>query len=195
MINGDTETGITTFFLKHEIDTGEVIQQVRVPIADTDDVGIVHDKLMLLGGRLVVETVDAILAGTVKSIPQEEMAVVGELRPAPKIFKDTCRIDWNRPVKRIYDFVRGLSPYPAAWTELVQPGGESVVVKIFETEKIGESHQLAPGTLQTDGKTYIRVTAEDGFVGIRSLQLPGKKKLKTDELLRGFRLTEGYVMK
>ena len=153
MINGDTETGITTFFLKHEIDTGEVIQQVRVPIADTDDVGIVHDKLMLLGGRLVVETVDAILAGTVKSIPQEEMAVVGELRPAPKIFKDTCRIDWNRPVKRIYDFVRGLSPYPAAWTELVQPGGESVVVKIFKTEKIGESHQLAPGTLQTDGKT------------------------------------------
>ena len=104
VINGDTETGITTFFLKHEIDTGEVIQQVRVPIADTDNVGIVHDKLMLLGGRLVVETVDAILAGTVKSIPQEEMAVVGELRPAPKIFKDTCRIDWNRPVKRIYDF-------------------------------------------------------------------------------------------
>ena len=123
------------------------------------------------------------------------MAVVGELRPAPKIFKDTCRIDWNRPVKRIYDFVRGLSPHPAAWTELVQPGGESVVVKIFKTEKIGESHQLAPGTLQTDGKTYIRVAAEDGFVGIRSLQLPGKKKLKTDELLRGFRLTEGYVMK
>ena len=97
VINGDTETGITTFFLKHEIDTGEVIQQVRVPIADTDNVGIVHDKLMLLGGRLVVETVDAILAGTVKSIPQEEMAVVGELRPAPKIFKDTCRIDWNQP--------------------------------------------------------------------------------------------------
>ena len=125
VINGDTETGITTFFLKHEIDTGEVIQQVRVPIADTDNVGIVHDKLMLLGGRLVVETVDAILAGTVKSIPQEEMAVVGELRPAPKIFKDTCRIDWNRPVKRIYDFVRGLSPYPAAWTELVQSSGES----------------------------------------------------------------------
>lgn len=195
VINGDTETGITTFFLKHEIDTGEVIQQVRVPIADTDNVGIVHDKLMLLGGRLVVETVDAILAGTVKSIPQEEMAVVGELRPAPKIFKYTCRIDWNRPVKRIYDFIRGLSPYPAAWTELVQPGGESVVVKIFETEKIGESHQLTPGTLQTDGKTYIRVAAEDGFVGICSLQLPGKKKLKTDELLRGFRLTEGYVMK
>lgn len=192
VMNGDAETGITTFFLKHEIDTGEVIQQVRVPIADTDNVGIVHDKLMLLGGRLVVETVDAILSGTVKSVPQEEMAVVGELRPAPKIFKETCRIDWNQPVKRVYDFVRGLSPYPAAWTELVQPDGTRVVVKIFDTEKIPASHQLAPGTLQTDGKSYIRVAAADGFVGIRALQLPGKKRLKTDELLRGFRLTEEF---
>ena len=195
VINGDAETGITTFFLKHEIDTGEVIQQVRVPIADTDDVGVVHDKLMLLGGKLVVETVDAILAGTVKSIPQEEMAVVGGLRPAPKIFKETCRIDWNLPVKRIYDFVRGLSPYPAAWTELVQPGGETVVVKVFETEKIEEPHQLIPGTLLTDGKSFLRVAAANGFIGIRSLQLPGKKRLKTDELLRGFRLTEEFKMK
>ena len=134
VINGDTETGITTFFLRHEIDTGEVIQQVRIPIADTDDVGIVHDKLMMLGGKQVTETVDAILNDAVKPIPQEEMAVVGELRPAPKIFKDTCRIDWNQPVKRIYDFIRGLSPYPAAWSELVQPDGEAVVMKIFETE-------------------------------------------------------------
>ena len=129
VINGDTETGITTFFLKHEIDTGEVIQQVRIPIADTDNVEIVHDKLMHLGGRLVIETVDAILEGKVKSIPQEEMAVAGELRPAPKIFKETCRIDWNQPVKRVYDFIRGLSPYPAAWSELVNPEGEAVVVK------------------------------------------------------------------
>lgn len=190
VINGDKETGITTFFLKHEIDTGEVIQQVRVPIADTDNVGIVHDKLMMLGGRLVIETVDAILDETVKPIPQEQMAVVGELRPAPKIFKDTCRIDWSQPVKRIYDFIRGLSPYPAAWTELVQPNGTVVVLKIFETEKIVESHSLPSGTIRTDGKTYIRIAAPDGFVDIRSLQLPGKKRLKTDELLRGFRLAD-----
>ncbi len=190
VINGDKETGITTFFLKHEIDTGEVIQQVRVPIADTDNVGIVHDKLMMLGGRLVIETVDAILDGTVKPIPQEQMAVVGELRPAPKIFKDTCRIDWNQPVKRIYDFIRGLSPYPAAWTELVQPDGTVLVLKIFETEKVVESHSLPSGTIQTDGKTYIRIAAPDGFINIRSLQLPGKKRLKTDELLRGFRLAD-----
>ncbi len=195
IINGDTETGITTFFLRHEIDTGEVIQQVRIPIADTDDVGIVHDKLMMLGGKLVTETVDAILNDVVKPIPQEEMAVVGELRPAPKIFKDTCRIDWNQPVKRIYDFIRGLSPYPAAWSELVQPDGETVVMKIFETEKIIQSHQLTPGTLLTDGKTYIHVAAADGIIGIRALQLPGKKRLKTDELLRGFRLTEEFRVK
>lgn len=192
VINGDTETGITTFFLKHEIDTGEVIQQVHVPIEDTDNVGIVHDKLMLLGGRLVVETVDAILNDTVKSIPQEAMATVGELRPAPKIFKETCRINWDQSVKRIYDFVRGLSPYPAAWTELVQPDGENVVMKIFDTEKIVSPHQLNPGTLLTDGKTYIRVAAQDGFVEILTLQLPGKKRLKVDELLRGFRLTEEF---
>ncbi len=190
VINGDTETGITTFFLRHEIDTGEVIQQVRVPIADTDNVGIVHDKLMTLGGQLVTETVDAILNGTVKTIPQEEMAVVGELRPAPKIFKETCRIDWNQPVKRIYDFIRGLSPYPAAWSELLLPDGTTMVVKIFETEKLSQPHQLSPGTLLTDGKSYIRIAVTDGLIGIRALQLPGKKRLKTDELLRGFRLTE-----
>ena len=192
VINGDTETGITTFFLKHEIDTGEVIQQVRVPIADTDNVEVVHDKLMKLGGQLVVETVDAILNGTVKSIPQEEMAVVGELRSAPKIFKETCRIDWNKPVKQIYDFIRGLSPYPAAWSELVNPQGETVVVKVFDSEKMHEPHQLLPGTIVTDGKTSLKVAAADGFVSIRSLQLPGKKRLKTDELLRGFHLTEEY---
>lgn len=192
VINGDTETGITTFFLKHEIDTGEVIRQQRVPIADTDNVEVVHDKLMMLGGKLVVETVDDILNDRVKPMPQEEMAVAGELRPAPKIFKETCRIDWNRPVKKIYDFVRGLSPYPGAWTELISPEGETVVLKIFESEKNVEKHGLIPGTIVTDGKKTIKIAVPDGFLSILSLQLPGKKRLKTDELLRGFRLTEAY---
>ncbi|MGR4857644.1 methionyl-tRNA formyltransferase [Bacteroides pyogenes] len=192
VINGDTETGITTFFLKHEIDTGEVIRQQRVPIADTDNVEVVHDKLMMLGGKLVVETVDDILNDRVKPMPQEEMAVAGELRPAPKIFKETCRIDWNRPVKKIYDFVRGLSPYPGAWTELISPEGEKVVLKIFESEKNVEKHGLIPGTIVTDGKKTIKIAVPDGFLSILSLQLPGKKRLKTDELLRGFRLTEAY---
>ena len=195
VINGDTETGITTFFLKHEIDTGEVIQQVAVPIADTDNVEVVHDKLMMLGGKLVVETVEAILNDTVKTIPQEEMAVVGELRPAPKIFKDTCRINWSQPVKKVYDFIRGLSPYPAAWSELITAEGETVVLKVFESEKVYEPHQLEVGTVLTDGKKYLKVAVPDGFVSLLSLQLPGKKRLKTDELLRGYRLADGCKMK
>ncbi|HJD74453.1 MAG TPA: methionyl-tRNA formyltransferase [Bacteroides reticulotermitis] len=194
VMNGDAETGITTFFLQHEIDTGRVIQQVRIPIAETDNVGIVHDKLMMLGGELVVETVDAILNDTIKPIAQEDMAVVGELRPAPKIFKETCRIDWQQPVKRIYDFIRGLSPYPAAWSELVNPEGEAVIVKIYESEKIIESHQLASGTIVTDGKKVMKVAVSDGYISILSLQLPGKKRLKTEELLRGYRLTNDFKM-
>ena len=196
VMNGDTETGITTFFLRHEIDTGEVIQQVKVPISDTDDVGIVHDKLMVLGGKLVTETVDAIINGTVKSIPQEEMAVTGELRPAPKIFKDTCRIDWNNSVKKIYDHVRGLSPYPAAWTELHQPDSDILSpVKIFQTEKIAKAHACRTGSIETDGKTYLHVAVADGFIDIKSLQLPGKKRLLTEELLRGFKITNDCFFK
>ena len=194
VINGETETGITTFFLKHEIDTGEVIQQVRVPIADTDNVGVVHDKLMMLGGELVIETVDAILNDAVKPIPQEEMAVAGELRPAPKIFKETCRIDWKQPVKKVYDHIRGLSPYPSAWTELITPEGETIVAKIFEVEKLTASHQLPAGTIQTDGKTFIHVAVPDGYISVKALQLPAKKRLKTEEFLRGFRLTNEYKM-
>ena len=190
VINGETETGLTTFFLRQEIDTGEVIRQVRVPIADTDDVGAVHDRLMLLGGQLVTDTVDDILAGRVTPIPQEQMPTDTPLRPAPKIFKDTCRIDWNRPAKQVYDFIRGLSPYPAAWTELQQPGQPPVVLKIFESEKLPQPHSLPVGTVQTDGKTYLRVAVADGFVGIRSLQLPGKRRLSVEELLRGFRLVQ-----
>ncbi len=186
VINGDTETGITTFFLQHAIDTGEVIQQVKIPIEDTDDVGIVHDKLMNLGGELVVETVDAIIDGTIKSTPQEEMEVVGDLRHAPKIFKDTCRIEWNQSTKKVYDFIRGLSPYPAAWTELKNGNGEVIVVKIFESEKIDEKHQFTSGTLVTDGKKYLKIATTDGFINIISLQLPSKKRMKIDDVLRGY---------
>lgn len=188
VINGDTETGITTFFLKHEIDTGEVIQQVRVPIADTDNVEVVHDKLMYLGGELVVETVDAILNGTVKSIPQEDMVQPDtELRPAPKIFKETCRIDWQIGVKLVYDFIRGLSPYPAAWTELCTAEGNRQVLKIFETEKIFAEHACPVGAVRTDGKTYFQVALKDGFLNILTLQLAGKKRMQVTDFLRGYR--------
>lgn len=195
VINGDTETGITTFFLKHEIDTGEIIDQVRVPIADTDNVEVVYERLMRLGGDLVLKTVDAILEGSVKTIPQEELAQVGELRPAPKIFKETCRIDWTIGVKRIYDFVRGLSPYPAAWTELYQEGADPVMIKIFETEKIFCEHSLAPGTIVTDCKTYFKIASSDGYVNVLSLQLAGKKRMEINDFLRGYRHTEKAYVK
>ncbi|HJF07231.1 MAG TPA: methionyl-tRNA formyltransferase [Phocaeicola coprocola] len=195
VINGDTETGITTFFLKHEIDTGEIIDQVRVPIADTDNVEVVYERLMHLGGDLVLKTVDAILEGSVKTIPQEELAQVGELRPAPKIFKETCRIDWTIGVKRIYDFVRGLSPYPAAWTELYQEGTDPVMLKIFETEKLFCEHSLAPGTIVTDSKTYFKIASSDGYVNVLSLQLAGKKRMEINDFLRGYRHTEKAYVK
>lgn len=195
VINGDTETGITTFFLKHEIDTGEIIDQVRVPIADTDNVEVVYERLMRLGGDLVLKTVDAILEGSVKTIPQEELAQVGELRPAPKIFKETCRIDWTIGVKRIYDFVRGLSPYPAAWTELYQEGTDPVMLKIFETEKLFCEHSLAPGTIVTDCKIYFKIASSDGYVNVLSLQLAGKKRMEINDFLRGYRHTEKAYVK
>ena len=191
VMNGDTETGITTFFLKHEIDTGDIIQQVRVPIADTDNVEIVYDKLMKLGGDLVLETVDRILDGTVKSVPQADVLPETELRPAPKIFKETCRIDWNKGMKKVYDFVRGLSPYPAAWTEICLPDGTKQVLKIFETEKIFTQHGVQVGTIDTDRKTYFRIAVEDGFVNLLSIQIAGKKRMTISDFLRGYRYTPG----
>ncbi len=196
VINGDTETGITTFFLQHEIDTGEIIQQVHVPIADTDNVGIVHDKLMALGGQLVVETVDSILAGTVKSIPQEQLMQENKpLRSAPKIFKDTCRMNWSKPLKQTYDFVRGLSPYPAAWTELVQPDERCLVLKIYEAEKVPASHALPCGSVQTDGKSFFHVAVEGGFLSLQTVQLAGKKRMGVADFLRGYRLTNEHHVK
>lgn len=188
IINGDQETGITTFFLQHEIDTGEIIQQVRIPIADTDDVEVVHDRLMELGGSLVIETVEAILAGTVKPMPQEKLISSGEeLRPAPKIFKETCRIDWTKGVKQVYDFVRGLSPYPAAWTELIGEGNRVQVMKIYQAEKEFATHDLPIGTLCTDGKRWMKVAVADGYIKLLSIQLAGKKRMSIEDFLHGFK--------
>lgn len=191
VINGDTETGITTFFLKHEIDTGEIIQQVRVPMADTDNVEIVHDKLMRLGGDLVLETVNAILDGSVKPIPQEDLIQQEtDLRPAPKIFKETCRIDWNKGVKQIYDFIRGLSPYPAAWTELCMADGNRQILKIYEAEKVFVSHEMKTGDIRTDMKTYFQIAVKDGFINVLTLQLAGKKRMCVADFLRGYRTSD-----
>lgn len=191
IINGDTETGITTFFLDHNIDTGSVIQRVPVPILDTDNVEDVHDKLMHLGSDLVVETVDNILAGTVTPIPQSELQTDEPLRPAPKIFKETCRIDWTQGVKRTYDFVRGLSPYPAAWTELTY-NGKTSVLKVYTTSKEFCEVSEPIGTIVTDGKTYLKVAQADGYQHLLTIQLAGKKRMQTADFLRGFH-AEGEV--
>lgn len=190
VINGEKETGATTFFLTHEIDTGKIIRQQKLPIAVTDDAGKVHDALMLMGARLVVETVDLLLQnnGNVDTIPQETLyQSEAELLPAPKIFKETCHISWHRPVWDIYNFIRGLSPYPTAWTELIMSDGSIQVVKIFQAEIIREAHNLSPGSIRSDSKTYFDIAAADGFIRIISLQMAGKKRLTTNEFLNGLK--------
>ena len=196
VINGETETGITTFFLKHEIDTGKIIQQVRVPIHETDNVEDVHDRLMLLGGQLVTETVDNILAGTIQPIDQSELVGADvELKPAPKIFHETCQINWNQPMKKVYDFIRGLSPYPAAWSEFEDAKGKKQSVKIFSTsmvERVFTASELMPkpGEMLTDGKTYLYVMCQNGLLSINELQMAGKKRLPIADFLRGFEMKE-----
>ena len=195
VINGDTETGVTTFFLTHEIDTGKIIRQKHLPIADTDDVGTVHDALMAMGAGLVTETVDLLLDGKTDAIPQEEFYKdAAELRPAPKIFKDTCHIDWNQPVKKIYDFVRGLSPYPAAWTELISADGKRMVLKVYQTEKRPATHNFPVGSIHTDHKSYIDVAVKDGFLRLHSLQLAGKKRMNITDFLNGFKQIAEYTV-
>lgn len=189
IINGDTETGITTFFLDSKIDTGSIIQRVSVPILDTDNAGDVHDKLMHLGSDLVLETIDNLLADNVHSVPQSEFSSEEPLRPAPKIFKETCRIDWNGGVKRVYDFVRGLSPYPAAWTELIADDKKSVL-KIYAASKEFCAPADHPGTVVTDGKNYLKVVLADGYLKLEQVQIAGKKRMEVTDFLRGFRVAD-----
>ena len=187
IINGDKETGITTFFLQHEIDTGNIIKQVRIPIDDDDNVGIIHDKLMLLGGDLVLETVDNILKGEISQTPQTELAEGVELKLAPKIFKDTCKIDWRMDMKGIHNFVRGLSPYPAAWT-IMRHNGKMLNVKIYKTsctERNSPSHKMGEVFSEED-RLYVAVP--DGVLEILELQLVGKKRMSAADFMRGFRM-------
>lgn len=195
IINGDKETGVTTFFLKHEIDTGDVIYRDVVAIDENDNAGSLHDKLMLQGGDTVLRTVDAIVKGSVSAI--EQTAMYGnecELRPAPKIFRDTCRIDWSKNVEQVYDFVRGMSPYPAAWCELADANGNVVALKVYETAKECCSHDRLCGSLVTDGKTYIKAAVAGGYISLLEVQLAGKKRMPVADLLRGFSI-EGMNFK
>jgi methionyl-tRNA formyltransferase len=188
VMNGDKETGVTTFFLKHEIDTGDIIQQEKIEIAETDNVGVVHDRLMTLGAGMVVETVDAIIAGTVKPIPQEDLLNKDEEpTPAPKIFKETCEIDFKRTAREVYNHIRGLSPYPAAWTTIKDANGAEFALKIYETELPSEKVVGEPGAVVAT-KDTLTFACADGSIEVKSIQLAGKKRMTTAEFLRGFKL-------
>ena len=193
VMNGDSETGVTTFFLKHEIDTGDVIQQRSCPIGRHENVEDIHDRLMVMGADMVIETVDAIIAGTVKPIPQDQMLTTGQQpTPAPKIFKETCRIDWTRPAEQVYNHIRGLSPYPAAWASLMDETDNIVTtLKIYKTgepQPYGNGEHPVAGTILADRKT-MRIACADGWLEILSLQQSGKKRMDTDAFLRGFTIT------
>lgn len=191
IINGETETGLTTFFLNEEIDKGKVILQQAIPIRPDETAGELHDELMHLGNQLVVETIRKIENGDLQTVTQEELAAGTVLKDAPKIFKDFCQIKWNRDCKSIYNHIRGLSPYPAAHTTLQTQEGSLIDLKVYNTNIEYSSHNIPVGTVLTDGKTYLKVASEDGFIHLTTLQQAGKKAMDIAEFLRGMRLEGG----
>lgn len=188
VINGETETGVTTFLLSHEIDTGRIIYQEKVAIGENDTVGDLHDRMMAIGAKLVLKTVDALAENKVKPVDQEELIDQQNcMKPAPKIFKEDCRIDWTRDAETIRNLIRGLSPYPAAWTELEHREKKEILnVKIFSASKEISGSPEMPGTIYSDGKKLLKIACSDGWLSLTDIQLSGKKRMKTDELLRGF---------
>lgn len=180
IINGEKTTGVTTFFIREDIDTGDILFQEEVEITETDNAGSLHDKLMLSGAALMLKTVNAIAADQALPQPQSD----AEATLAPKIFRETCVIDFNKNTREVYNFIRGLSPYPGAWTIFL--GKE---MKIFSASPEPAKHQYPAGTFLTDSKKYFRITTADGWVQVQSVQLQGKKKMEIGEFLNGLRLS------
>ncbi|MBN2273303.1 MAG: methionyl-tRNA formyltransferase [Bacteroidales bacterium] len=191
LINGETKTGVTTFFINREIDTGEILMQEEVDILPEDNAGTLHDRLKITGSKLLVSTVHAIASGSYVPKSQSAFIKAASLKTAPKISKEDCRINWELAAGDINNFIRGLSPYPTAWSEL-KGDGRTITVKIFSSEAIDESHTLDCGSIVSDGHTYLMVATGSGFSGIRELQLAGKKRLKVTEFLKGFPNPEQY---
>ena len=181
VINGEKETGVTTFKLQHEIDTGNILLQKSFPIGDDDTAGEVHDTMKEIGAQLLVKTVNGLANGTLTEIPQpgDESRM---LKHAPKIFTETCKIDWNQSAGAIYNLIRGLSPYPAAFTYLNEK-----MLKIYKAKKEMHQSPKSPGSVETDNKTYLKFAAADGYIHITELQLEGKKKMMVEEFLRGYK--------
>lgn len=182
IINGEKKTGLTTFFLKHEIDTGDILFQKTEPIYPDDTAGSLYERLMIKGAELVLKTVQAIEKGEVE--PQKQ-AYEGDLRSAPKIFRDNCEVDWSRATEQVINFIRGMAPYPGAWTTV-----EGKTIKLFRVKKAERSQAGEPGKLSTDNKSYIYINTADGDVEVLELQMEGKKRMTTEELLRGYNFSE-----
>lgn len=189
IINGETKTGVTTFFIDERIDTGEIILQEEVDIHETDTAGTLHDKLMIKGSELVLKTVKLIESNEIHTTIQKNYE---DLKPANKIHKETCRINWNNSINDIYNFVRGLNPYPTAWTVL-HNNGEEMNVKIYLVAKEEASHNIKPGMLVID-KSKIKVAAKNGFLELLEIQFPGKRKMSAKDVLNGYEFKSGAKM-
>ena len=187
IINGETETGVSTFFLQQEIDTGKIIFREKTPINETDDAETIHDRLMHIGASLILKTVQAIEKN---DYPQTDQSILigenEEIKTAPKIFKEDCAINFNRPLHQVYNFIHGLSPYPAAHTTLCAPDGKQISLKIFKCTKEPMHIDFSPGSISTDSKTYLKIACTDGYLSVTDLQLAGKKRMLTGDFLRGF---------
>ena len=179
VINGETETGVTTFFLKHEIDTGDVLMCEKMPIGEHDTTGNVHDRMMELGGKTMLASVRKIESGDYQLTPQDNSKV----SKAPKLKTETCRIDFDRPTKKVYDFIRGMSPFPTAWTKLYNQK-----LKVLKAKPLIASHQHVPNTFVTDNKNYIRIATQDGYINVEELQMQGKRKMSVKDFLNGYKL-------
>jgi methionyl-tRNA formyltransferase len=193
IINGEKETGLTTFLLQKDIDTGNILLQKKLPIGPEETVGELHDRMMVAGGTLLVETIEKLSENKIVPIPQEKLIPAGTvLKKAPKIFKEDCRIDWNNDLDTVHNFIRGLSPFPGAFSILKSPKGERFSVKIYRASREKANEQWHPGTIFSDAKTYLKVAVVEGFIYIHEWQLPGKKRLKTEDLLRGFPVNDAW---
>lgn len=188
VINGEVKTGVTTFYINHEIDQGSVIFTQETEIKQDETAGDLHDRLMAMGAQLVVKTINAIENSTAYKREQHLMTVEGPLKSAPKIYRNDCRIKWNSDVHTVYNFIRGLSPYPGAWSEIISPKGDKLIAKIYYATAVHCLHDRNYGSVETDRKTYLSVAVKDGFIHIERIQLQGKNQIGVAEFLRGFPL-------
>jgi methionyl-tRNA formyltransferase len=192
IINGEEKTGVTTFFINENIDTGNILMSAETPVLPTESAGELHDRLMHLGADLVLKTVRAIENKTYDSKPQQHVTSISELKSAPKIYKEDCRINWNQNADKVFNLIRGLSPYPAAFTELISPDGSTHYIKVFHSTKEISQHNFKPGKIVTDGKTHLSIAVTDGFIHLQEVQLSAKKKMPIYLFLRGFSMNSEW---